>query len=123
MLEKEKEENKEFLQESVEYLQNLGFEDIKADLEGFASPKTYAKKGSDVVIAPDIVANRAGVKHYFDISLKTDATNKLKSKWKFLDTITRMRNQRFNIITRRGHYKFTDEILKDLNMEKEYIKL
>ena len=65
----------------------------------------------------------AGIKHYFEISLKSDKPLQLKSKWQFLDTLTRMRNQRFKIITRRGHYKFTDEMLKDLNLEKNLIKL
>ncbi len=118
-----KEENQEILLESLAYLEERGFENIKADAEGYESPKSYHKKDSDVVITPDIVAERAGVKHYFEISLKTAKPRLLKSKWQFLDTITRMRNQRFKIITRKGHYKFTDEILKDLNLEKNLIKL
>ena len=118
-----KEENHEILLESLAYLEQRGFENIKADAEGYETPKSYHKKDSDVVITPDIVAERAGVKHYFEISLKTAKPRLLKSKWQFLDTITRMRNQRFKIITRRGHYKFTDEMLKDLNLEKNLIKL
>lgn len=119
----EKEENQEILLESLAYLQKRGFENIKADVEGYETPKSYHKKDSDVVITPDIVAERAGVKHYFEISLKTATPRLLKSKWQFLDTLTRMRNQRFKIITRRGHYKFTDEMLKDLHLEKNLIKL
>ncbi len=117
------EENQEILLESLAYLEKRGFENIKAEMEGYETPKSYHKKDSDVVITPDIVAERGGVKHYFEISLKTAAPLLLKSKWQFLDTITRMRNQRFKIITRRGHYKFTDEMLKDLNLEKNLIKL
>ena len=117
------EENQEILLESLAYLEKRGFENIKADMEGYEIPKSYSKMDSDVVITPDIVAERAGIKHYFEISLKTAEPRLLKSKWQFLDTITRMRNQRFKIITRRGHYKFTDEMLKDLNLEKNLIKL
>ena len=76
-----------------------------------------------MVITPDIVAERAGVKHYFEVSLKSEKPKLLKSKWKFLETLTRMRNHRFKIITRRGHYKFTREMLQDLNLEKNFIKL
>ena len=123
MLLEEKDENREVLLESVAYLENKGFENIKADVEGYEMPKSYRKKDSDVVITPDIVAERAGIKHYFEISLKSNKPRMLKSKWQFLDTLTRMRNQRFKIITRRGHYKFTDEMLKDLNLEKNLIKL
>ena len=123
MIQADREENKEIIKESVIYLEKRGFEQIRANVDGYEAPKSYLKKDSDVVITPDIVASRAGIKHYFEISLKTEKLRLLKSKWQFLDTITRMRNQRFKIITRRGHYKFTDELLKELNLEKNLIKL
>ncbi len=123
MVQIDKQENTEIIQESVTYLENRGFENIKADIEGYETPKSYHKKDSEISITPDITADRAGIKHYFEVSLKSGEPRLLKSKWKFLDTITRMRNQRFKIITRRGHYKFTDEMLKDLNLEKNLIKL
>ncbi len=123
MVQVEKQENTEILIDTVEYLQKKGFENIKADLEGYESPKSYHKKGSDVTITPDIVAERAGVRHYFEVSLKSEKPNLLKSKWRFLEVLSRMKNHRFRIVTRRGHYKFTQEMLKDLNLEKDLIKL
>lgn len=123
MVKVDRDENQEILKESVTYLESRGFENIRADVEGYETPKSYHKKDSDVVITPDIVANHRGIKHYFEISLKSEKPRLLKSKWLFIDTLTRMRNQRFKIITRRGHYKFTDEMLKDLNLEKNLIKL
>ena len=119
----DKKDNLEFLKESISYLENKGFENIKADLEGYETPKSYKKAGSDISITPDIVAERAGIKHYFEVSLKSEKPSLLKSKWRFLDVLTRMKNHRFKIITRRGHYKFTNEMLKDLNLEKNLIKL
>jgi hypothetical protein len=123
MVQIDKQANTETLQESVAYLENKGFENIKADLEGYETPKSYKKAGSDISITPDIVAERAGIKHYFEVSLKSEKPSLLKSKWRFLDVLTRMKNHRFKIITRRGHYKFTNEMLKDLNLEKNLIKL
>lgn len=120
---KEKDEGLTALIDSVHYLEDKGFENIKADIDGFETPKSYFKKDSDVVITPNIVAERAGVKHYFEISLKSQPTTNLKSKWRFLEVLTQMRNQRFRIITRRGHYKFTNEMLNDLNLKKDVIKL
>ncbi len=123
MVQIDKQENTEIIQQSVTYLENRGFENIRADIEGYETPKSYHKKDSEISITPDIVADRAGIKHYFEVSLKSAEPRLLKSKWKFLDTITRMRNQRFKIITRRGHYKFTEDMMKDLNLEKNLIKL
>lgn len=119
----DKKENEEALIDSINYLKHKGFENIKADLEGYETPKSYHKKDSDVIITPDIIAERAGIKHYFEISLKSEEPHLLKSKWRFLDVLTRMKNHRFKIITRRGHYKFTNEMLSDLNLDKTLIKL
>ena len=123
MTAQDKTENSEFIQESLSYLENLGYDNIKADVEGYETPKSYHKKGSDVVITPDIVAEKAGRKHYFELSLKSEEPVLLKSKWRFLDVLTRMKDHKFRIITRRGHYKFTQDMLDDLNLEKDPIRL
>lgn len=123
MVQIDKKENVEAIQDTVNYLEKKGFENIQADLEGYDTPKSYHKKGSDISITPDIIAERAGIKHYFEVSLKSEKPNLLKSKWRFLEVLTRMKNHRFRIVTRRGHYKFTNDMLRDLNMEKEPIKL
>ena len=48
----------------------------------------------------------------------------LKSKWLYLDTLSRMKSNRFRIITFRGHYKFTDTLLNELNLgNKQPIKI
>jgi len=123
MIAKEKLENKVFLKESLTYLEKLGFNNIKADAEGYETPKSYLKKGSDISITPNIVAEKGGRKHYFEISLKSEQPKLLKSKWRFLDVLTRMKDDRFKIITRRGHYKFTQDMLDELNLDKTPIKL
>ncbi|GGH44125.1 hypothetical protein IA57_10340 [Mangrovimonas yunxiaonensis] len=123
MISQDKIENEFFLKETLAYLENRGFSNIKADLEGYEAPKSYLKKGSDITITPDIVAEKSGRKHYFEISLKSEKPKLLKSKWRFLDVLTRMKDHRFKIVTRRGHYKFTQDMLDDLNLDKTPIKL
>ena len=123
MIFSEKQENSDVIQESIDYLERLGFENIQADIEGYETPKSYKKKGSDITITPDIVAEKAGRLHYFDISLKSNNPELLKSKWRFLDVLTRMYDHRFRIITKHGHYNFTDELLNELNIKKNLIKL
>ena len=119
----DKENNTEIVEDSVNYLKNRGFENIKADIEGYETPTSYHKKGSDEVITPDIIADQDGKRHYFEISLKSEKPTLLKSKWKFLDTFTKMKGYHFRIITRRGHFKFTQEMLQDINLEKDPIKI
>lgn len=124
MIHSDKEKYSDILSDSITYLEQRGYENIKADMEGYETPKSYHKKGSDINITPDIVATKEGRKHYFDISLKSDEPKLLKSKWLFLNTLTSMRSQKFRLITTRGHYKFTNEMLDDINLtDKKLIKI
>lgn len=114
----------DILSNSLAYLENSGFENIKADMVGYETPKSYHKVGSDIDITPDIVAEKEGRKHYFELSLKSDQPNLLKSKWLFLNTLSNLKSHRFKIITTRGHYKFTNEMLSDINLnDKKLIKI
>lgn len=119
MIKLDKSENKAFLEKSISHLEATGFEGIKADLEGYESPKSYLRKGSDAKITPDIVALKNGRKYFFDISLKSEKPRLLKTKWLFLDTLSRMNSNRFRIITTKGHYKFTDTMLEDINLSNK----
>jgi len=116
MIAQDKIENNTFLKESLAYLEKSGYDNIKADIEGYETPKSYLKRGSDTKITPDIVALKNGKKYYFEISLKSERPLLLKSKWLFLDTLSRMNSNRFKIITTKGHYKFTDNMLEDINL-------
>ncbi|WP_053990257.1 hypothetical protein [Mangrovimonas sp. TPBH4] len=124
MIYTDKDKYSEFLNDSVDYLKQHGFENIKADLAGYESPKSYSKVGSDIVITPDIVAEKEGRKHIFDIGLKSSKPNLLKSKWLFLNTLSNLKSHRFRLITTRGHYKFTNEMLDAINLnDKKLIKI
>lgn len=124
MIKQEKIENEEFVHKSIQHLEAKGFEKIKADVEGYETPKSFKRKGTGAIVTPDIVARKNGIKYYFEISLKSQKPVLLKSKWIFLDTMSRMKSERFKIITTRGHYKFTDHMLEDINLtNKSLIKI
>ncbi|MFH4967743.1 hypothetical protein V8G61_06005 [Gaetbulibacter sp. M240] len=116
MIQADKDKYSDILEDSIHYLENRGYEDIKADMEGYETPKSFRKAGSDISITPDIVAIKEGRKHYFDISLKSEKPNLLKSKWLFLNTLSNLKQHRFKLITKRGHYKFTQDMLEDINL-------
>ena len=105
------------LSTSISYLENLGYSNIKADLEGYETPKSYHKKGSDIDVTPDIVAEKEGRKHIFDLSLKSEKPRLLKSKWLFLNTLSQLKSYRFRLITMKGHYKFTNETVDAINLD------
>ena len=124
MITTDKNKYSRFLNDSINYLENLGFENIKAYIDGYDRPKSYTKVGSDISITPDIVAEKNGRKHIFDIGLKSSKPNLLKSKWLFLNTLSNLKSHKFRLITTRGHYKFTNEMLSDINLnDKKLIKI
>ncbi len=119
MIATEKLENTAFLEKSIEHLTHHGFENIQADMEGYETPKSYIRKGSDNKITPDIVAEKYCRRHFFDISLKSEKPTLLKSKWLFLETLSKMKEGSFRVITTYGHYKFTDSMLADIHLENK----
>lgn len=124
MIYSEKEKYSEILNDSITYLENHGYENIKADIDDYETPKSYIKKGSTINITPDIVAIKQGQKYVFDISLKSEKPKLLKSKWLFLNTLSNLKSYHFRLITTRGHYKFTEQMLEDINLtNKKLIKI
>ena len=63
MIHADKQKYKDILENSVDYLEQHGFEDIKADTEGYETPKSYVRKGKDDNVTPDIVAIKNGRKY------------------------------------------------------------
>ena len=117
MITQDKDKYAEELTNSISYLENLGYSNIKADIDGYETPKSYLKKGSDIEVTPDIVAEKEGRKHIFDLSLKSQKPRLLKSKWLFLNALSQLKSYRFKLITKRGHYKFTNETIDDINLD------
>ncbi|MFP4845213.1 hypothetical protein [Winogradskyella sp. PE311] len=117
MITQDKEHYAEELNNSIQYLENLGYDNIKADTDGYETPKSFLKIGSKIEVTPDIVAEKEGRKHIFDLSLKSQKPRLLKSKWLFLNTLSQLKSYRFRLITKRGHYKFTNDIINDINLD------
>lgn len=117
MISQDKVKYAEELNDCISYLENLGYSNIKADIDGYETPKSYLKRGSKIEVTPDIVAEKEGRKHIFDLSLKSARPRLLKSKWLFLNSLSQLKSYRFRLITTRGHYKFTSETIDDIHLD------
>lgn len=106
----DKEKYEDIHRKAVVLLEKKGFENIKADLEGFAQPKPYVRKETGVATIPDIVAERNGQKYLFDLTLKTNQKSLLKTKIMFLKQLATIKNYHLRILTTRGHVKFSQEV-------------
>lgn len=124
MVKTEKLEHQNIFKKTINHLKATGFDNIKADIPGYENPKSFVRKSTGTEVTPDISATKNGRKYFFDISLKSNRSSQLKSKWLLLDTFSRLRSGRFKIITMRGHFKFTEQLLNDINLtNKKPIKI
>ncbi len=124
MVSRERADYQELIEKTIHYLEGRGYSNIKADIEGYESPKSFKMPSQGIEITPDIVADTKGGKtQYIEVGVKTDHPRLLKTKWKFLKTISQMKNRGFGVISHRGHYSFSDQIMKELEFPKRAVRI
>lgn len=124
MIPSEKKENQAYIEKTIEHIKKLGYTNIQADTEGYDSPTSFEMKSQNLSITPDVVATSpSGQLQYIEIGLKTDNPSLLKSKWKFLNTLAEMKKGSFRVISHRGHYRFVDNMMTDLNLTSPVTRL
>ncbi len=120
---KRTDKNNDFLTETIEYLENKGFENIKADVEGYETPKSFKRSSTGNTLTPDIIAEKRGIPYIFEVSLKSAKPKLLKTKWLLFDTLSKIKDYRFRIITTRGHLSFTRDLIEEAKLNKEFIRI
>ncbi|MEX1000578.1 MAG: hypothetical protein WDZ35_00535 [Crocinitomicaceae bacterium] len=124
MLLDEKEEHKELIEKTIKYLEGRGYTEIKADIEGYESPKSFKMKSKDQDVTPDIVAtHKNGKIQYIEVGVKSGQPNLLKSKWKFLETLAGMKDRVFRVVSHRGSYQFTDKLMKEIDLKRPSLRI
>ena len=124
MILEERTEHLALIKKTITYLEAKGYQNIKADIEGYESPKSFTMKSQDMAITPDIVADTSnGKTQYIEVGVKSEDPELLKSKWKFLKTISEMKDRGFKVISHRGHYTFADQIMTEIDMAKPSIRI
>ena len=113
----------EAMTRAIDYVQNLGFENIRARHEEFDEPARLTMKGQDKAFIPDITAMKNGGKYYFEIADRTEDQAEIVGKWKLMATLAEMKSGDLRIFVPYGSMKYTTEILEKKNIKAEIIKL
>lgn len=108
---------------AVGYVENLGFENIRARYEGYEEPASLKMQGKDKSFTPDITAIKNGGKYYFEIADRTENPTEVVGKWKLMSVLAEMKDGDFRIFVPYGSMKYTNEILEGKNIKAEVIKL
>ena len=70
--EKTLDQSETLLKKAIKYVENRGFKNIKTKLDGYESPNSFAQKKEDNEYTPDITAENARGKFYFEIAQKIE---------------------------------------------------
>lgn len=112
-----------YFEEAVSWLTKYGYDQIKADCDGYDAPGGFKNANSEQMLVPDLTAFREQSKSYFEISLKTESKSELATKWKLLESMAKLRNGLFKIFAPRGHVRFTREMVEKYSIEAEIIPI
>lgn len=113
----------EAMDRAVDYVQNLGFENIRARHDNYDEPAHLKMKDSDKAFIPDITAMKNGGKYYFEIADRSEDESEVVGKWKLMATLASMKGGDLRVFVPYGSMKFTTEILEKKNIKAEIIKL
>jgi hypothetical protein len=118
------EDREKFIAQVVEELiQPRGYDSFKANVEPYDKPSPLVQNGSGDVFTPDITAVRNEQQSYFEIAQKNDDVSRTVSKWKLLSLLAEMKGGKFYLISPRGHYRFTEQLVTQHNLNPQIIKL
>ena len=112
-----------FIESVVKWAQSHGFKEIKANIEGFDTPKSYERTQDNQVFTPDVTGTNMFNKHYLEVSLKNDKMMKDISKWKLLSELASMKGGKLYLMAPRGHVRYTRDVISQHNIPAEVVKI
>lgn len=101
-----------------------GFDEIKANIEGYDTPaKLVDRKNEGVFFIPDVTGVINGRKSYFELGMKTTDETALVTKWRILSNLAAYKNGKLYLAVPRGHMAFTNRIIADYQIKAEVVKI
>lgn len=114
---------KKKLQEAIKNVKKGGYEEIKASIDPYQSPKAIVSQSSDLAFVPDLTAQKKGAKAYFEISKRGDDPEQVGSKWRLLSMMANMKKGVFKIFVPYGSMPFTQRVINQYNIKAELVKI
>lgn len=83
----------------IEWAKRKGYEQIRANMEGFEQPIAYERQNDDERFIPDVTAKQLLEQSYFEIILKGDSPDKIVSKLRLLSMLVSQKGGRLFLMT------------------------
>lgn len=107
----------------ITWARSHGFENIKANIEGYEKPISYERSQDSEMFTPDVTAVNMYTKHYLEVAMKSDATRSSISKWKLLSQIAGMKGGKLYLMAPRGHVRFARDMVSQYNIQAEVVQM
>ena len=123
---KRSEEFDALAEQVITYVEKSGYDEIKADFEGYESPASLTMMSQDITLTPDFTAKRGERKFYFELVIKNPEKEDqimLISKWKALEMIAKRKGGSLGLFVPRGSFKFATDLVRDNDIDAKLIKL
>ena len=115
--------NQKHYNKIIDWANKKGFRNIKANIDEFESPVSYAATNKDLTYTPDVTVKKRTKKSYLEIALKSDNISQKVSKWKLLSTLAAIKGGQFILFAPKGNKAFTQRIIDKYNLNAELVYL
>lgn len=119
----EQSDKDKYVEKAIAWAEKRGFSNIKANYEGYETPKVYTKPEEDKPYVPDLTVTKTGGKSYVEVALKTDNIERRISKWKLLNTLAAMKGGKLFLLAPRGHKAFVNRMLKKFSLNATVVSI
>jgi len=107
----------------VEWVKRKGYDQIRANMEGFEAPIAYERQNDDERFIPDVTGKQLFEQSYFEIILKGDRPDKIVSKLRLLSMLVSQKGGRLFLMTPPGNLNFAKELVTKYSINGEIVKI
>lgn len=111
------------IQRVADWAKARGFNDIKANIDGYDKPITYGRQQDGEAFIPDVTGKQFEQRSYFEVIVKTDDVNHLISKLKLLGQLAAVRGGQLYLMVPKGNLPFAKSLVTNSRITAEVINL
>ncbi|WP_428656048.1 hypothetical protein [Runella sp.] len=116
-------DKKVYIPKVIEWVKRNGFEQIRANLEGYEMPIAYEPTNSHERLIPDVTAKLLFEKSYFEVVVRTKEVDKTALKLQLLSILASYKGGQLYLMAPQGHYNFAKTLLLKNTINGKIVKI
>jgi hypothetical protein len=104
------------IEKTIAWAQKNGFQDIKANIEGYEQPFHYERASDNSKFVPDVTGKSYTKKCFFEVCLKAEDSQNHTSKLTLFNELAKMEGSKLYLMAPTGNLKFTKETIESANL-------